>query len=335
MARPRRTTLLTYPGSRHPGRTRAATSRSVPVSSRARSTAAVPTRVRRHPDLTQGRAVLPSHAARARRHVALARVFLRHDGAMPLESSEPLRGGNMGEVLRVGATVRRPAGPWTVRVQQHMRELRDQGLEFVPEPLGVDEDGREVVAFVEGDVGVYPMPHWIWSDDLLEQVGATLRRLHDVSGGLPKELTGWQRDPVPPADVVCHGDVAPYNVVCREGRLIALIDWDFAVPAPAGWDLGYAAYRWVSLTPPDHQDGRRADVVEQRRRLELFCRAYGGVRPQEVLAWAVRRLDDLVDYSLAQAARGDVRFVATTAAGHVYLYRRDAAWIRRTYGIPS
>lgn len=214
-----------------------------------------------------------------------------------------------------------------------MTTLRDAGLEFVPRPQGLDDLGREVVEFVEGDVGTYPMPEWVWSDELLVEVGRTIRRLHDATRPLPKVPAGWRRTPVSPVDVICHGDVAPYNVVCREGRLVAVIDWDFAVPAPAGWDLGYAAYRWVSLTGPDHPDGRTADVDEQQRRLRLLCDAYGGVEPADVVAWAVTRLDDLVDYSLSQAALGDANFAGTVEAGHVDLYRRDAQWIRRTYEV--
>lgn len=246
-----------------------------------------------------------------------------------------LPGGNMGEVVRLAGTVRRPSGPWTGQVQQLMAPLREAGLEFVPQPRGIDNLGRKVVDYVEGDVGIYPMPDWVWSDQLLTDVGRFLRRLHEVTRRLPKPCDGWRREPVAPTEVICHSDVAPYNVVCRDGRLVAVIDWDFAVPAPPGWDLGYAAYRWISLTAPGHPDGRASTVDEQRRRLRLLCDAYGGMAPSEVLAWAVRRLDDLVDYSDARAADGDPAFTATVAAGHVELYRQDARWLRDAYAVGS
>jgi hypothetical protein len=247
--------------------------------------------------------------------------------------SEPLSGGNMGEVRRVGGTVRRPSGPWTPQVQFLMRVLRERGLDFVPRPFGLDDEGAESVDYVVGDVGVYPMPQWVWSDALLVEVGQTMRRLHDATRDLPKPVSGWQRQPVIPVEVICHSDFAPYNVVCRDGHVVAVIDWDFSVPGPTGWDLGYAAYRWISLTAPENPDGRACGVAEQQRRLSLLCEAYGDTQPHEVLTWAVRRLDDLVEYSIDQAARGDERFLATVAAGHVDLYRRDAKWLRETYDI--
>ena len=52
--------------------------------------------------------------------------------------------------VRVGNTVRKPAGPWTPTIQALLRHLRTTGFEYAPEPLGVDGAGREMVAFIEG-----------------------------------------------------------------------------------------------------------------------------------------------------------------------------------------
>lgn len=237
----------------------------------------------------------------------------------------------MGAVTRKGQTVRRPAGSWTPLVQRLMAESRRRGLDFEPVPLGVDDRGREVIEFVEGDVGVYPMPAWVWSDDLLVDVAHALRKLHDTTAPLGLPQSGWRRDPVDPPEVICHGDVAPYNTVCRSGRLIAFIDWDYAVPGPRGWDLGYAAYRWIPLTRERHPDGHTGTRAEKERRLDLFCAEYGNADAGDVLNWAVHRLDDLVSYSTQRAAVGDAAFQRTIELGHVALYERDAAWIRETY----
>jgi aminoglycoside phosphotransferase (APT) family kinase protein len=202
-------------------------------------------------------------------------------------------GGNTAPVVRVGDTVRRVAGPRTEHVHALMRALRDAGVPYVPEPRGLDDEGREVVEYVAGDVPIYPLPEWAWTDDALCQVARALRRVHDA---LP--------------DVVCHGDVAPYNTVWRDGRLLAFIDWDLARVGPRGWDLGHAAYRFVSLTAPDNPDGRPGDEAEQRRRLALFCDTYGA-DADETLEWAGTRVDGLIERGLHRA-----------------VYERDAAWIR-------
>ncbi|MGX5695037.1 DUF2510 domain-containing protein [Agromyces soli] len=63
---------------------------------------------------------------------------------------EPLAGGNMGDVLRIGDTVRRASGEWTPAVHLLLRTLRSAGILDVPEPLGLDETGREVLSFISG-----------------------------------------------------------------------------------------------------------------------------------------------------------------------------------------
>lgn len=71
-------------------------------------------------------------------------------GADPVEV--PPAGGNMGGAVRVGTTVRRPSGPWSATVPRLLRHLREAGLDWVPEPLGVDEHGRDVTSYLPGRV---------------------------------------------------------------------------------------------------------------------------------------------------------------------------------------
>lgn len=239
-----------------------------------------------------------------------------------------LTGGHTAPVVRVGDTVRRVAGPWTPQVAALMTGLR--GLPFVPEHRGLDEQGREVVEFVEGDVPTYPLPAYAWSDEVLIDVGRAMREVHDGAAGLGLPRDGWRRPAVEPVETICHGDVAPYNCVFDAGRLVGLIDWDHALPAPRLWDLGYAAYRFVSLTPPGHRDGRPGSgpPAEQWRRVGVLCSAYGGVSAVDVVRWAVRRLEDLIAYSYAEAAAGDAALQRTIDLGHVTLYEGDLEWVR-------
>ena len=228
----------------------------------------------------------------------------------------PLVGGNTAPVVRIGDTVRRVAGPWTPAVAALMTGLRAAGVAGVPEHLGLDEQGREVLAWVDGDVPVYPMPAWVWDDAVLVEVARATRAVHDAAAALDLPRTGWRRPAVEPVETVCHGDVAPYNAVFSAGHLVGLLDWDHARPAPRAYDLGALAYRFVSLTPPGHRDGAPGSgpPSEQWRRVELLCDAYGGQDPDEVVRWAVRHLEDLVE----TAADPD----------HVALYRGDLSWVR-------
>jgi hypothetical protein len=80
-----------------------------------------------------------------------------------LESErELLSGGNMaGEVMRIGGTVHRNAGPWMPAVHELLSHLEGAGFRGAPRPLGTDEDGREVLTYIPGEIhGCCRMPDW-------------------------------------------------------------------------------------------------------------------------------------------------------------------------------
>ena len=69
-----------------------------------------------------------------------------------MDSAERLDGGNVGGAVRIGDTVRRSAGPWTAAVHALLTHLATKRFTAAPRPLGFDEQGREVLTFLEGQV---------------------------------------------------------------------------------------------------------------------------------------------------------------------------------------
>jgi hypothetical protein len=47
-----------------------------------------------------------------------------------------------------------------------LQYLQDVGFDRAPRPLGVDDAGREVLSFIEGDVPIPPFPLWSMSADM-------------------------------------------------------------------------------------------------------------------------------------------------------------------------
>jgi len=96
-------------------------------------------------------------------------------------AEQPLDGGiaNAGLVVRVGPHVLRPAGPHSASIHAFLRAVRQAGFEGAPSPVGIDEDGRERLVFIEGEVPLAPYPDWSQSDAALASIAALLRRLHD------------------------------------------------------------------------------------------------------------------------------------------------------------
>ena len=58
--------------------------------------------------------------------------------------------GGINEVVRIGDTVRRPAGPWSPNVHALLRHL--EGFPGVPRVVAEPADGYEHLSFLPGEV---------------------------------------------------------------------------------------------------------------------------------------------------------------------------------------
>jgi Phosphotransferase enzyme family len=172
----------------------------------------------------------------------------------------PLVGGWVSDgVVRVGDTVRRPAGAGSAVVAELLKHLESVGFDAVPRFLGYDEGGREMLTFIQGETPS-DCGSIIWSD---EQLGASmrlLRKFHDCTAG--SALAGA-------AEVICHNDYGPWNLIWQADTPVAIIDFDTAAPGARLDDLGYAAWKFLNLGLVE------VPVSEQRRRLRVLTESYG------------------------------------------------------------
>lgn len=234
-----------------------------------------------------------------------------------------LKGGNMGGAVRVGGSVRRRADVWSPTVQRLLAHLRVHGIGWAPEPLGRDESGRDKVSFLPGVVPQYPLPEWVWAESVLISSGRHLAQFHDASVSFDRTGATWQLPVHEPAEVICHNDFAPYNMVFTDGQLTGVIDWDTASPGPRAWDLAYLAYRLVPLHDPNDETSGITDLAALALRLRLLCDSYGAdIGPAEILEVVPGRLRELAAFTEARAAAGH-----DDLSAHASLYRRDAAWV--------
>lgn len=237
--------------------------------------------------------------------------------------TERLPGGNMNAVERDGDTVTRHAGPWTPTVHRYLRYLLRAGVDWIPQPLGI-EGTRERLSFVGGEVPLYPLPGWVWEEPVLVAGARKLRRLHDASIGFGLEGAVWQSPAKVPAEVICHNDFAPHNLAFDDGMLVGAIDFDMCSPGPRLWDLAYFATRAVPLTQEPTPGAPGMDRA--RGRVQVILDAYGSDATwDDVLRVAVIRLWDLADLSRVKA----VELGKPELNDDAGMYGRDAKFLAR------
>jgi len=199
---------------------------------------------------------------------------------MVLEQTQPevlLVGGtaNRGRVVRIGDTVHRPLRPTSPATHALLRHLDEVGFAGAPRFLGVDEQGREVLSYVRGTAVTAPYPAWALTAEALASVARLLRDYHCAVSSFDPAPHAWPAFPPAPfaGGLVSHNDVNLDNVVFRDGRAVALIDFDLASPGSRVWDVACAARLWTPLRPDRCiDDARRGQVLA---RLRLFVDSYG------------------------------------------------------------
>jgi Phosphotransferase enzyme family len=234
---------------------------------------------------------------------------------------ERLPGGNTGGAVRVGDTVRRPAGRWTPAVHALLHHLESVGFDRAPRALGFDEQGREVLSYLPGEVvgETRPWPAWVYGEDALREVGGWLREFHEaVAGFVPPAGAVWREGGAwRPGLIVGHNDAAPYNAAWAGGRLAGFFDWDFAAPVTREYDLAFTAFAWVPLHARHVVAAEGFTAFEQRpARLRLMLDAYGWTGPPGPFVETVRqRVSDSAQGIRRTAAAGDPAYVTMVERG--------------------
>src|SRR5580693_5196099 len=181
----------------------------------------------------------------------------------------PLAGGtaNRGLVVRVGDTVVRPIAPCWRATHALLAHLSAAGFDGAPRVLA-SGPVTEVLTYIDGQAAVPPLTEDTLTDAALVSVADLLRRYHLAAASFDPAGYQWPR-PIPAAfrtGLVSHNDVHPANLVFREGRAVALIDFDLAGPGSAAWDFAAAARYWAPLQDDrDVADGRRGRALERFR----------------------------------------------------------------------
>jgi hypothetical protein len=266
---------------------------------------------------------------------------------MGAQDEEILPAGRMTSgIVRRGDRIWRPAGPWSPAVHEYLRHLEAAGFAGAPRVLGMEGD-REILTYLPGEVAADPhwhpghghkLPGFTRTDEALFRTARLLRELHDASAGFTPARAGYRFHPHPPlpGEIICHGDLGPWNTVYLDGMPTGFIDWDSIAPATALADLAAAAWVFVPLAPagqlaeagfggPEGPAGPEEGALTMMAgRLARFVSAYGLPDPRAVLPELVT--------SVLNGTR-NIRYLAADAVGAVGLLQHAADRIRFIHSV--
>ncbi|MDR7071606.1 phosphotransferase [Fictibacillus barbaricus] len=248
---------------------------------------------------------------------------------------EILTGGNVSQVSRLGNTVRRELKPESEKIHKLLNHLQHKGYPYAPKFIGIDEKGREILTYFEGEAGNYPLKGYMWSDDSLIKIAKMLRLYHDAVSdfGFSEEWQPLDNTPEP-YEIICHNDFAIYNIIFDDEKPVGIIDFDVAAPGPRVWDIAYSLYTCVPLSrfclsetgeKVAYQSSEHASRMKER--VKLFFESYGEKAAPNVLEIVVQRLEGLCQTITRKAKEGDQAFQKMIEEGHVQHYQEDIKFI--------
>lgn len=252
------------------------------------------------------------------------------------DSEEKLTGGNISDVFRLGDTVRRVLKPDSAKIHRLLKHLESKGYTYAPRFLGIDENDREILTFIEGEAGNYPLKRYMWSDDVLIEIAKMLRLYHDAVSDFPFSDEWKPIDHTPgKAEVLCHNDFAIYNIIFNRKKPAGIIDFDVAAPGPRIWDIAYTLYTCIPLSRLYHSESGEPvyyepfrDAGRIKKRIEMFFESYGmkGIE-EDYLEMVLLRLEGLCQFMLRKASEGDTAFQEMLDRGDYEHYQNDILFI--------
>ncbi|MFJ8218737.1 phosphotransferase [Bacillus cereus] len=251
-------------------------------------------------------------------------------------NEEKLTGGNVSNVYRSENTVRRELKPGSAKIHTLLQHLENKGFHHAPKFLGVDEKDREILSFIEGEAGNYPLKKYMWSNAVLKEIAKMLHLYHDAVSDFPLS-DEWQPMDCTPNDieVLCHNDFAIYNIIFNQEKPVGIIDFDVAAPGPRIWDIAYTLYTCVPLSRVYYTESGEAvhydssqHAGRMKERVKLFVQSYGKRMDEDYLGMVLLRLEALCTYMKRKAQEGDVNFQRMIDEGHLEHYEKDMEFIR-------
>jgi hypothetical protein len=226
---------------------------------------------------------------------------------IPFSSGESNR-----NVVKVGDTVRKEPAENCEFVRKVMTELTNNNFNYSPKYLGVDDKGREIMTYVEGE----QMNHTEISLDLMKQTFGALRQFHDIFS--KSELKGAE-------ETLIHTDFAPWNLIVKDNKLVGVLDFDDVKPGRRISDVAYVCWTFLDIGSTD------SNFTEEEvyRYLQDLIKAYGYIDTSDFVDVLLLEQNRILKYRegrVEEVEEGDEKEYRKVLCEEI---RKEIEWVKR------
>lgn len=245
-------------------------------------------------------------------------------------ADQKLSNNDKRPIVKIGNKVHRPTEFWQPAVHDLLYYLQSVNFPYSPRVFGIDDKGREVLSYFDGESGKEGWKQ-ITSDEGLRKYAKFLRAYHDaVSNYKPSDELEWANGAkgLKAGQIICHGDFGPWNIAWKDGEPVGILDWDLAHPNSQEYDILYA----LEYSAPFRDDKAAIKshhfeaVPDRKRRIKIFLEAYGAPTIENVTAKVAAMQREVGKFEASLAERGIQPQVEWVANGDLDEVEKRAKW---------